>query len=77
MEGQEDIRNLLNQMEEEVRAKRVKWEEPEEQASTQSRLLQIEEDLVKIRTFVEKKPRKNTLAEVNSKLDTILQILMT
>ena len=63
-------------MEEEVQAKRVKWEEPEEQASIQSRLLQIEEALVKIRTFVEKKPRKNTLAEVNSKLDTILQILM-
>ena len=76
MEGQEDIRNLLNQMEEEVRAKRVKLEEPDEQTSIQSRLFQIEEDLVKIRTFVEKKPRKNTLAEVNSKLDTILLILM-
>ena len=70
MEGQESIQNLLNQMEEET--KNIKWEEP---ASIQSRLLQIEEDIVKIRTFVEKKPRKNTLAEVNSKLDTILQIL--
>ena len=73
MDGQESIQNLLNQQE--VRAKKIKWDEPEEQASITYRLHQIEEDIVKIRTFVEKKPRKSTLAEVNSKLDTILQML--
>ena len=72
MDGQESIQNLLNQQE--VRAKKIKWDEPEEQASSQ-RKNQIEEDIIKIRTFVEKKPRKSTLAEVNSKLDTILQML--
>ena len=74
MDAQENINNLLNKMEEETR--NVKWEETEEQASIQDRLLQIEEDIVKIRMFDEKKPRKNTLTEINSKLDTILEILM-
>ena len=71
MDAQENIHNLLNQMEEVT--KNVKWEETEEQASVQNRLLQIEEDIARIHT---KKPRKNTLTEINSKLDTILEILM-
>ena len=74
MDVQESIHNLLNKMEEATKA--VKWEEPQEQGSIQNRLLQIEEDIARIRTFVEKKPRKNTLSEINAKLDSILEILM-
>ena len=70
MDAQENINNLLNKMEEETR--NVKWEETDEATSIQDRLLQIEEDIAKIHT---KKPRKNTLTEINSKLDTILEIL--
>ena len=35
-------------------------------------LIKLNEKMDKILTIVEKKPRKNTLSEVNSKLDSLL-----